>query len=242
MKQSCRCAGLPLKPPGKALPLQLLVAAGHPRFAFFVAAQLQLLSSSYQGCLLPGWVSVSLFPLQRTAVSGSVPTLFQCGLMLTYKDPISNNIRLWGSEWTWLWEHCLLQHNCHSHSLTLVSLCWHGLLVFVCKGFHLSDECVSALSLSHIQLLASLWTVACQAPLSMGFSRQGYWSGEPFPSPGGSSQPRDRTWVSCIAGGFFTIWAIREALMHGVGLMASSAFGTPLQYSCLQNPMDGGAW
>ena len=28
----------------------------------------------------------------------------------------------------------------------------------------------------------------------------------------GSSQPRDRTWVSCIAGGFFTIWAMREAL------------------------------
>ena len=28
------------------------------------------------------------------------------------------------------------------------------------------------------------WTVTCQAPLSMGFSRQGYWSGLPFPSPG----------------------------------------------------------
>ena len=28
------------------------------------------------------------------------------------------------------------------------------------------------------------WTVACQAPLSMGFSRQEYWSGWPFPSPG----------------------------------------------------------
>ena len=32
--------------------------------------------------------------------------------------------------------------------------------------------------------LAILWTVACQAPLSMGFSRQEYWSGLPFPSPG----------------------------------------------------------
>ena len=30
---------------------------------------------------------------------------------------------------------------------------------------------------------ATLWTVACQAPLSMGFSRQEYWSGLPFPSP-----------------------------------------------------------
>ena len=32
-------------------------------------------------------------------------------------------------------------------------------------------------------ILATPWTVACQAPLSMGFSRQEYWSGLPFPSP-----------------------------------------------------------
>ena len=32
--------------------------------------------------------------------------------------------------------------------------------------------------------LATPWTVACQAPLSKGFSRQEYWSGSPFPSPG----------------------------------------------------------
>ena len=32
--------------------------------------------------------------------------------------------------------------------------------------------------------LATLWTVAHQAPLSMGFSREEYWSGLPFPSPG----------------------------------------------------------
>ena len=37
---------------------------------------------------------------------------------------------------------------------------------------------------SHVQLFASLWTVACQAPLSMGFSQQEYWSGLPFPPPG----------------------------------------------------------
>ena len=40
--------------------------------------------------------------------------------------------------------------------------------------------------------------------LSMGFSTQEYWSRLPSPSPGESSQPRDRTQVSCIAGGFFT--------------------------------------
>ena len=37
--------------------------------------------------------------------------------------------------------------------------------------------------------LAIPWTVACQAPLSMGFSRQEYWSGLPFPSPGGLPNP-----------------------------------------------------
>ena len=38
--------------------------------------------------------------------------------------------------------------------------------------------------LSRVRLFATLWTVAHQAPLSMGFSRQEYWSGLPFPSPG----------------------------------------------------------
>ena len=38
-------------------------------------------------------------------------------------------------------------------------------------------------SLSHVRLLATPWTVAHQAPPSMGFSRQGYWSGVPLPSP-----------------------------------------------------------
>ena len=39
-------------------------------------------------------------------------------------------------------------------------------------------------SLSRVRLLATPWTVAHQAPPSMGFSRQEYWSGLPFPSPG----------------------------------------------------------
>ena len=38
-------------------------------------------------------------------------------------------------------------------------------------------------------ILANLWTVACQAPLSMGFSRQEYWRGLPFPSPGDLPNP-----------------------------------------------------
>ena len=39
-------------------------------------------------------------------------------------------------------------------------------------------------SLRRVQLFVTLWTVAYQAPPSMGFSRQEYWSGLPFPSPG----------------------------------------------------------
>ena len=37
---------------------------------------------------------------------------------------------------------------------------------------------------SYAQLFVTIWTVACQAPLFMGFSRQEYWSGLPVPSPG----------------------------------------------------------
>ena len=43
--------------------------------------------------------------------------------------------------------------------------------------------------LSHVRLFATLWTVAYQAPPSMGFFRQEYWSGLPFPSPGDLPDP-----------------------------------------------------
>ena len=48
---------------------------------------------------------------------------------------------------------------------------------------------VKVKSLSCVQLFATLWTVVCQVLLSMGFSRQEYWSGLPFPSPGDLSNP-----------------------------------------------------
>jgi len=43
--------------------------------------------------------------------------------------------------------------------------------------------------LSHVQLFLTQWTVARQAPLSMGFSRQEYWSGLPCPPPGDLPDP-----------------------------------------------------
>jgi len=66
-------------------------------------------------------------------------------------------------------------------------------------------------SLKCVRLLATPWSVARQAPLSVGFSRQQYWSGVAVSSSRGSSHPRDQTWVSCLAGLFFTVWASREA-------------------------------
>ena len=64
--------------------------------------------------------------------------------------------------------------------------------------------------LSRVRLFVIPWTVVYQASVSMGFSRQEYWSGLPFPSPGDHSWPRDRTQVSCIAGRHFTFWATSE--------------------------------
>ena len=46
--------------------------------------------------------------------------------------------------------------------------------------------------LSHfrrVRLFTALWTVACQVPLSLEFSKQEYWSGSPFPSPGDHPDP-----------------------------------------------------
>ena len=51
---------------------------------------------------------------------------------------------------------------------------------------------------------ATPWTVDRQAPLSMGFSRQEYWSGLPFSSPGDLLNPWIKPTSPVLAGGFFT--------------------------------------
>ena len=85
--------------------------------------------------------------------------------------------------------------------------------------------------------LATLWIVPHQAPLPMGFPRQEYWSGLPFPSlgdlPNPSIQPRSPTLqvVSCIA-----------SLIPGSGRSPGGGHRNLLQYSCLENPMDRGVW
>ena len=168
--------------------------------------------------------------------------------------------------------------------------------------------------LRRVRLFATPWTVAHQAPLSMGFSRQEHWSGLPFPSPKSSmiwplnalhklmySSPLSMPFVhsdSAMLASFLpqipqvcstlnrdfsvtvpSVWntlnfkylqvrwpnhhlcssILDNSLLNFVLLFSSSTLkslysalvivivmgegnGTPLQCSCLANPMDGGAW
>ena len=67
---------------------------------------------------------------------------------------------------------------------------------------------------SHVQLFATPWTVARQVLLSVGFSRQEYWNGLPFPPPGNlpdpGMEPASLT-SPALAGRLFTTSAAREA-------------------------------
>ena len=79
--------------------------------------------------------------------------------------------------------------------------------------------------LESVQLFVTPWTVDYQAPLSVGFSRQEYWSGLPFSSPGDLPNPG----ISHIVGRHFTIWATMEAINHiTVGLIGFTMFN-PVQ-------------
>ena len=68
-------------------------------------------------------------------------------------------------------------------------------------------RCVQAKLLQACLIFVTPWTVAHQAPLSVGFSRQGFWSGLPFPSPGDLPHPgiKPASLTSpALADGFFT--------------------------------------
>ena len=71
---------------------------------------------------------------------------------------------------------------------------------------HWNEDAWAPNHFSHIRLLET-WTVALQAPPSMGFSRQEYWSGLPCPSPGDLPDPRmepTSLMSPALAGGLFT--------------------------------------
>ena len=75
-----------------------------------------------------------------------------------------------------------------------------------CSGLHIHPTyvCVCTHVCSVVSNSAAAWTVAHQAPLSMGFSRHEYWSGLPFPSPGDLPHPGIKPAPPTLAGGFFT--------------------------------------
>ena len=78
---------------------------------------------------------------------------------------------------------------------------------------------------SHVQLFVTLWTVAHQAPLSMGFSKQEHWSRLPCPSPGDLPGPgiKPASLMSpALAIGFFTTNATWEAYIYIYMFMTDS--------------------
>ena len=64
--------------------------------------------------------------------------------------------------------------------------------------------CCCCLIIVMSDYFVTLWTVACQVPLSMGFSRQDYWSGLPFPSLGDLPDSEIKPGSLALAGRFFT--------------------------------------
>ena len=104
-------------------------------------------------------------------------------------------------------------------------------------------------SLSRVRLLVTPWTAAHQAPQSMGFSRQEYWSGVPLPSP--SLNPSLSLKMMLIYFGHIYIVAqmvkhlptMQETQVQSQGREApGEGNSNRLQYSCLENPIDRGAW
>ena len=70
--------------------------------------------------------------------------------------------------------------------------------------------------------LATPWTVAHQVPLSMGFSRQEYWSGLPFPTPGDLPEPTHWTHISYIAGRLFMTQPSGKSHCSSISLVKSA--------------------
>ena len=95
-------------------------------------------------------------------------------------------------------------------------------------------------------LLVTLWTVACQAPLSMGFSNQEYWSGLPYPPLGGDLPDpgiESTSYLLVLAGWFFTTSAtwkdtvdVKERIAennHGQLRLTSRSY--PVIQKCIQS-------
>ena len=132
----------------------------------------------------------------------------------SFKDWAKGNVKVWGP---WV------STNTHQHLLSRQQSCSRD--TTAPPGTH----AVRVLSrFSHVSLFATPWTIPRQAPLSMGFSRQEYWSGLPRPPPedlphSGIEPASLRT--PALAGGFFTTSATWEApgihMLHFIALQKS---------------------
>ena len=79
------------------------------------------------------------------------------------------------------------------------------------SSYKVEDTKSTVKLLSRVRLFAIPWTVAYPAPPSMEFSRQEYWSGLPFPSPGDLPNPAIEPRSPTLQADAFTVWATREA-------------------------------
>jgi len=104
------------------------------------------------------------------------------------------------------------------------------------------QPCPPIYVLSCVWLFVTPWTVGCQAPLSMRFARQEYWSGLSFPPPGNLPQHRDRTCISYISpkphlGSLPPL--ILLVLINGTTTHPIQFSSVPQSYLTLCEPMDG---
>ena len=123
-------------------------------------------------------------------------------------------------------------HSWNTHTGLIMSQALFQVLALLHKPLNPhTNLCTHAQSLSRVRLLAAPWTVAHQAPLSLGFSRQKDWSGQPCPSPGDLHHPGIELGSPSIAGRFFTIWATREAPKCPSNLLCSLTWAILLSLS-----------
>ena len=113
-----------------------------------------------------------------------------------------------GYPWAWgRWARAVI--------ISIIRCSWYYILI----GTMCLYACVHAKLLQSCLTLVTLWTVACQAPLSLGFSRQEYWSGLPCPPAGDLPDPgiEPGSFIFLMsAGGFFTSEPPRKLLQRGL--------------------------
>ena len=94
-----------------------------------------------------------------------------------------------------------MEKNIYTH--THIYVCMYNCITFLIQ-LYIPEISVCVQLLSHVQLFATPWTTLHQASLSIGFSRQEYWSGLLFPSPGDLPNPGIELASPTLAGRFLT--------------------------------------